>query len=127
ARGFATTRKAAGGARVVTREAAVVRAGLAVVQVDLDAENGLGAADRELEVGTEARSRVPLTIVVAGEVAVVNVAAGRRDLVEGAADRHLRRRWRRLRKGRQRRYREDDYCENCDDKTSPHYRLLKWW
>ena len=35
-------------------------------------------------------------------------AAGRRHLVEGAGDRHLRRRRRRLRQDRQRRYREDD-------------------
>ena len=50
ARAFATTSKAAGGARVVPRETAVVRApGLHLV--DLDAGNGLGAADRDSKSG----------------------------------------------------------------------------
>src|SRR6185369_10184946 len=128
ARAFATSREAASLAGAVAREAAVVRARLAVVQVELDTEHGLGAAHGELEVGTEPRPRVPLTVVVPAEVAVIDVATDRRHLVEGAGDRHLRRRWcRRLREGRQRRYREDDECEYCGDKNSPHCRLLKWW
>src|SRR5207245_1156422 len=82
ARAFATAHEAASRARVVAREAPVVRARLAVVQVELDAEHGLRAADRELEVRAEASPRVPLTIVVTAEVAVVDIAAGRRDLIE---------------------------------------------
>src|SRR5207245_8543867 len=82
ARAFAAPRKAASLAASVAGETAVVRAGLAVVQVELDAEHGLGPADGELEVGTEASPGVPLTVVVAAEVAVVDVAASRCDLVE---------------------------------------------
>src|SRR5205823_1379053 len=129
ARALAASRKAAGGARVVPGEAAVVRASLAVVQVELDAEHGLGAADRELEVRAEARARVPLTVVVAGEVAVVDVTARRRHLIEGPGDRHLRRRRTRgrLREGWRSQHREEDEGEYCGDNTSPHDRLLKWW
>src|SRR5262249_9442283 len=65
---FATSCKAASRTRAVAGEAAVVRARLAVVQVELDTEHGLGAADGELEVRAEARARVPLTVVVAAEV-----------------------------------------------------------
>src|SRR5262249_8816840 len=128
-RAFAASDEAPGGARAVPGEAAVVRAGLAVVQVELDAEHGLGPTHRELEVRAEARTRVPLTLAVAGEVTVVDVTARRRDLVEGPGDRHL---WRRgtcgrLREDRRSQHREDDEGEYCGDKTSPHYRLLKWW
>src|SRR5262252_2926539 len=93
ARAFATSRKAARLAASVTREAAVVRARLAIVEVELDTEYGLRAADGELEVRAEARTRVPLMVAGAGEVAVVDVAAHRRDLIEEPGDRHLRRRW----------------------------------
>src|SRR5262249_32448738 len=129
ARAFATSCKAASRTRVVAGEAAVVRARLAVVQVELDTEHGLGAADRELEVRAEARARVPLTVVVTSEVAVVDVTARRRDLVERPGDRHLRRRGTRgrLREDRRSQHREDDEGEYCGDNTSPHYRLLKWW
>ena len=107
-RGFATPHEATSRARVVARKAAVVRAGLPVIQVELDAEHGLRAADRELEVGTETNPRIPLTIVVTAEVAVVDVAASRRNLVEGSCDRYLRlRRWG-LRECRPHRCREDD-------------------
>jgi len=113
----------------VPREAAVVRAGLTVVEVELDDEHGLGPANRELEVGTEASPGVPFTIVVAAEVAVVEIPACRRDLVEGPGDRHLRRRRAcgRLREYRRSQHREDDEGEYCGENTSPHDRLLKWW
>src|SRR5262249_9566170 len=123
---FAASREAAGLAAGVAREAAVVRAGLAVVQVELDAEHGLRAAHRELEVRTEARARVPLMVAVTSEVAVVDVPSSGRDLVEGPGDRHLRRRGTcgRLREDWQCRYRQDDEGEYCGENTSPHCTLL---
>src|SRR5438128_3085608 len=129
ARAFAAPRKAASLAASVAGETAVVRAGLAVVQVELDAEHGLGPADGELEVGTEASPGVPLTVVVAAEVAVVDVAASRCDLGERPGDRHLRRRAAcgRLRDDRRSQHPEDDEGEYCGEHTSPHDRLLKWW
>src|SRR5207247_10369106 len=76
----------------VAREAAVVRAHLPVRQVDLEPENGPDPADRELEVRTEPGAPVPLAVAVAGQVAVVDVVARCRHLVEESGDRHLPRR-----------------------------------
>src|SRR5262249_51467437 len=106
--------------------AAIVRACLAVVQVELDAEHGLGAADRELEVRAEARPRIPLTIVVAGEVTVVEVPTSRRNLIERPGDRHLRRRWARLRERTRSQHRDGDNGKYCSDQASPHYCLLRY-
>src|SRR5262249_10909805 len=113
ARAFAASYEAARRAGVVAGKAAVVRARLTVVQVELDTEDGLRAADRELEVRTEARPRVPFFVAVAAEVAVVEVAAQRSDLVEEPGDRPLgRRRARgRLREDRRSEHRGDDEGE----------------
>src|SRR5262249_5879624 len=77
---------ARGRSRVVEREAGVIRTHLTVRQVDLDAEHGLDPADRELEVGAEPGSPVPLRVAVTGGVAVVDVSAHRRNLVEEPGD-----------------------------------------
>src|SRR5439155_6779958 len=71
-----TAGEATGRAGDVTGEAAVVRAALAVHQVDFETEHGLGASDFEREVRTEARPGIPLAIVVTPVVAVVEVSAG---------------------------------------------------
>src|SRR6185369_451658 len=120
-----TAGETAGRTRVVAREAAVVRAALAVHQVELDTEHGLGPADRELEVGAEARTRVPLPIVVAGEHTVIEVATKGRHLVERPGDCHLRRGRGRLRERRRSQQAEGNEGEYCDDQASPHYCLLK--
>src|SRR5262249_43492471 len=87
---FAAPAEAAGLAAVVARKATVVGPALAVHQIELDAEDGFRAPDREHEVGTEASPGVPFMIAVTRVVAVVEVPAGRRDLVEEPGDRHFR-------------------------------------
>src|SRR4029450_2369289 len=82
--------EAAGRTADVAREPAVVGPGLPVLQVDLDTEPGLDPADREPEVRTEPGARVPFSVAVAGQVAVKDVPACCRDLVEQPGDRHLR-------------------------------------
>src|SRR6266404_5314265 len=86
-RSFAAPDEATDLPAVVPREPAVVRAGLAVVEVKLDAEHGLGPPHRELEVRAEPSPRVPLMIAVTGEVAIVKVPARRGDLIEESGDR----------------------------------------
>src|SRR5262249_55016773 len=102
----------------VTRETAVVRAGLAVVQVHLETEHGLRPADRELEVGTKTHSRVPLTVVVTAEVAVEEVSTSGSDLVEEPRDRHSGRGY--LREHRRPLEGDGGQDEYCGDKASPH-------
>src|SRR5206468_10038805 len=117
----------------VARKAAVVRAHLPVRQVDLEPENGPDPADRELEVRTEPGARVPLAVAVAGQVAVVDVVARCRHLVEESGDRHLRRR--RLSKprrcqrhddgeGEYRRYRESSHHCPPQDRGEPQLNLV---
>src|SRR5207237_10397396 len=86
---------------------------LAVDDVELEAEDGLGASDFEREVGAEAGARVPLTVILPREVRVVDVVAARRDLVEQTVDRHLRSR--RLGECRGREHSEDgdQACDCC--------------
>src|SRR5262249_12936056 len=82
--------RAAGESGVVAREPAVVGSGLAVLQVDLEAEHGLDPTDRELEVRAEAGPGVPLAVAVPGEVSVVEIPAHRGDLIEETAESYLR-------------------------------------
>jgi len=110
---------------IVAGKAAVVRARLAVVQVELDAEHGLRPPDRELEVRAEASPGVPFMIAGARVVAVVEVTAHRGDLIEGSADRHLRRRNRLLRQDdRSRRCESDEGEDGRHDGESLHHRIL---
>src|SRR5262249_23615327 len=111
---------AAHASRVVKGEPAVEAAGLAVLQVDLEAENGPDPADRELQVRTEPGARIPLTVTVTGQVAVERVPAHRRDLVEEAGDRHLRSRC--LSEPWRRQHRENDEGHYCGNYAPSHRR-----
>src|SRR6266540_2619384 len=75
-------------------------------------------ADRELEVRTKPGPRVPLTIAIAREIAVVEVSAHRRDLVEEPADRHLG--CGRLGQHKRSKHREDNYGKDCCGEESSH-------
>src|SRR5439155_9112474 len=116
---LAASDEAADLAGVVAGKATVVGPALAVHQIELDAEHGLGPPDRELEVGAEASPGVPFMIAVASVVAVVEVPARRGDLIEEPADRHFRRgrlgarRWRQREKGQE--------GEEGEDKSLPHH------
>src|SRR5262249_56655643 len=83
---LAALEEAADLAAVVAGEPAVVGAALAIHQVELDAEHGLGPADGELEVGPEARAGVPLAVAVPRIIGIVEVAAHRGDLIEDPGD-----------------------------------------
>src|SRR4029077_6313010 len=108
----------AGEAGIVARKAAVVGSGLAVHQVDLETENGLNPADRELEVRAEPGPGVPLLVAVPSEVAVVEVPAHRRDLVEKPADGY--RRGRSLSECRRRNDQGSEHCKDGNTSKSSH-------
>src|SRR5439155_350961 len=97
----------------------IVGSGLPVLQVDLEAEHGLDPPDRELEVRTEPGPGVPLTIAVSGEVAVIEVPAHRRDLIEEPGERHLRRG--RLGPGGRSEDRDDNDGKDCYGEESSHF------